>query len=68
MAKKTTTVKVTCMSANKNQNGAMLTFAAGVNKGEKGMTARTVVNVSVPEQDRANEFEVGKEYTVTIEG
>jgi len=67
MAKKIT-IKCECFSANKHKSGSTIVFAHDVSTTEKGPAARTMISVNIPDGKASNDFEVGKEYVITIEG
>lgn len=67
MAKVKLSVKAECFSANKTKSGSTLIFAIDVQPTEKGQTARTLINFNLPDAKAANDYEVEKQYKITIE-
>ena len=61
-------IKAECFSANKNKSGSTIVFTRDVTTTEKGQAARTMISVNIPDAKATNDFEVGKEYVITIEG
>jgi len=68
MAKKILTIKAKCVVRNERENNSNVLLAVDMGTTDKGPTARKVFNYQTVDAKETSAFEIGKTYTITVEG